>query len=217
MQELAIPGAPLSWMRDQQLALAWTPIRHRAAIHSFFMADGLFGHTALSTPDPILARIKLAWWREQGIESDKLDLQLSTEVNGPLRAMAACVSSLHTSIDAWDLLVEVWPPQMEQIEAYALARGQALAEVFQSTFGGDSISAERQLGRWAAAHFARHTNTAEARENAQRLASSWASDASCKTAPVTARVLARLAGRTDHSRSPDIFTAARGAIIDSIL
>jgi 15-cis-phytoene synthase len=212
-----IPGAPESWTRDQQLALAWTMPRYRPVLRSLFMADAFFGHIALSTSDPMLARIKLAWWAEQGIESDMLDLHLSSEVNRQLRSLPESQTWLKANLEFWDHLIEPWPPDEPQISTYATARGSSLAQAVNMVTGGEVGAMQRPLARWAAQNLGRHTNTQSVRDLVDQYLAEVGDPDGRTVTPAPARVLARLANRMQKSRFPDVATAARGAIFDSIL
>jgi 15-cis-phytoene synthase len=217
MKDCLIPGAPDSWTRDQQLALAWTALKHRPSLHSFFMADAFFGHIALSTSDPLLARIKLAWWREQGLESDKLDLHLSTEVNRPLHSIPESQSWLQANVAVWDQLIEQWPPDAHQIAAYAACRGALLAKAVNLVLSGDAAAMEQPLARWAARNLSRHTNTQSVRDMIDHHLTQVCVFEGRAAIPAPVRALARLANRTRSTRFPDIMTAARGALLDCVL
>ena len=50
---------------DRELALLHIPSRLRAAFGALFAIDAAMGDVVARSADPALARIKLAWWREQ--------------------------------------------------------------------------------------------------------------------------------------------------------
>jgi len=50
---------------DRELALLHIPARVREAFRALFAIDAAMGDVVARSTDPALARIKLAWWREQ--------------------------------------------------------------------------------------------------------------------------------------------------------
>jgi 15-cis-phytoene synthase len=128
---------------DQQLCLAYARVETREALRALFCVDAALGRIALGAREPMMARIKLAWWREQGFERGGGDLgreiallRASTDQAVPLVCRIA---------EGWDAFLAVDEDPEAALSAYAVGRGTGLFELgatVSKTVSGTGASPE---------------------------------------------------------------------------
>src|SRR6186713_1188956 len=150
---------------DRRLALAYAPARVRPALEALWRLDVTLGAVLAKRREPMVARIRLAWWRE-ALE------RLDTAPPPPeplLQALAAHVLPAGVSGAAmaameagWTVLLAEGALDAEGLRAHAEARGGLLFRHSARLLGGaDEVGAAG--ARWALVDLARHcTNPAEA-------------------------------------------------------
>jgi phytoene synthase len=150
--EYSVQAASISV--ERRLALAYAPAPARALWLGLFALDARLGAVVRSTHEPLLAQIKLAWWR------DELTKPAAARQPGePLLALLAAwgdqVDSLRALVDGWELLLDDEPLQMRAMQQIAEARAQACAGLAARL---NLAEAERETGRaargWALAELA---------------------------------------------------------------
>lgn len=111
--------APLS-----RLALAYAPAPAKADWLTFLLLDARLGQIVRSAREPMLAQLKLAWWR------DRLSGGRAAFPRGePLLARLADwlePASMVPLVDGWEALLGEPPLGPEACRAFAEGRGQAL-------------------------------------------------------------------------------------------
>ena len=55
----------------QQIALAYTPSRHRAALAALWDYDVTLGRVVATTTEPMIGQMRLTWWHECMMALDK--------------------------------------------------------------------------------------------------------------------------------------------------
>lgn len=150
---------------DRILALSYVPARRRAAVGALWRLDSALGAALAGGREPMIARIKLAWWREA---LERLDREpapaepllqaiaehgLAAELRG---------EALARMEEGWAVLANPEPLTPEELTAYARARGGLLFRYTARLLGGGGGGLEEEAGEaWALVDLARHCATAE--------------------------------------------------------
>jgi phytoene synthase len=149
---------------DRILALSYVPAKRRSAVGALWRLDAALGAALAGGREPIIARIKLAWWREA---LEKLD-------HGPapaepaLRELAEQVlpagiggAELALMEEGWAVLANPEPLTEAELAGYARARGGLLFRYSARLLGGDEAGLEQAGEIWSLVDLARHCATAE--------------------------------------------------------
>lgn len=138
VQEALIDTLPL----PQRLALAYAPKAAKPAVLALFALDARLAAAIRQASEPIMAQMRLAWWRDQ--------LQLPVELRErsdqlicALDALSGSETELAELVDGWEeVLAERLDPSL-----YAQGRGAGFA-VLALKLGASSHAAQaRQAGR----------------------------------------------------------------------
>ncbi len=154
----------------QRLALSYAPSSARLPTLALLGLDATLARTVGSASEPMLAQLRLSWWREalsrpldERMEHDPL-LSAIASWQGARAALAGLV-------DGWEVLAVAEVLTESEIRQLASARGDAfgaLAAILQRPAERETAS---RLGYcWALADIASHVSRAEERELAARLA-----------------------------------------------
>jgi phytoene synthase len=145
---------------DRTLALSYVPARKRAAIAALWDLDLALGAVLAGGRDPMLSRIKLAWWREA---LETLD-RAPPPAEPVLQALAAHVlaagitgAELAEMEEGWTVLLSDAPLTREDLALYAEKRGARLFQLSARVLGGEGAGGEP----WALVDLARHSGNAE--------------------------------------------------------
>jgi len=149
---------------DRILALSYVPARRRAAVGALWRLDSALGAALAGGREPMIARIKLAWWREA---LGKLDRE-PAPAEPVLQALAEHVlpaalrgEELARMEEGWAFLADPEPLAPEALTAYARARGGLLFRYTARLLGGGEGDLESAGEAWALVDLARHCATAE--------------------------------------------------------
>jgi 15-cis-phytoene synthase len=127
---------------DYQLALAYSGAKSRAGLTAIFEIDSHFARLVYSAREPMLAQIKLAWWREQGFGARRAD----TELAGAYASIAAsgdeAAAGLVNLVDAWSSVAGDTGG-----EAATSHRGEVLFALALHLSGRASAENELAIGR----------------------------------------------------------------------
>ncbi|HEX8571114.1 MAG TPA: squalene/phytoene synthase family protein [Allosphingosinicella sp.] len=195
---------------DRILALSYVPARRRAAVGALWRLDAALGAALAGGREPMMARIKLAWWREA---LEKLDVA-PAPAEPVLKDLAAYVvpavagAELARMEDGWSLLIGDEALGPAELDSYAAIRGALLFRYTARLLGGEEAEEEEEgLGpsgeAWALVDLARHCAASEDSDVAleaarrRRLPARWPS----RLRPLG--MLAALAARdSDPARPP---------------
>jgi phytoene synthase len=151
---------------DRILALSYVPAARRPALKALFRLDTALGAVLAGGRDPMLSRIKLAWWREA---LEKLDRE-KAPAEPVLEALAAHVlpagvtgGELAEMEEAWAVLLSDHLLTAEDLDLYAAKRGGLLFAYAARLLGGEG---EADGEAWALVDLARHSGNAEDRDAA---------------------------------------------------
>ncbi|MEA3063337.1 MAG: hypothetical protein QOJ94_3118 [Sphingomonadales bacterium] len=152
--------------RDLILALSYVPARRRPALQALFALDAALGAVVAGGREPMIARIRLAWWREA---LERLDRE-APPAEPVLQALAETVlpagiagAELAEMGEGWAVLLSDAPLSAEDLAIYARKRGALLfacaARLLESeeAAGGEA---------WSLVDLARHCGNAEDRDAA---------------------------------------------------
>ncbi len=94
---------------------------------ALFRIDAKLGRIALSAREPMMARIKLAWWREQGFERGTGDL--NPELQILKSATDKALPLLRQITEGWDAFLAAGDAFDAVLSDYAWGRGGGLFEL----------------------------------------------------------------------------------------
>lgn len=136
----------------EQLALAYAPAATKNVLNALLSLDRRLAGVVLTAREPMLAQIRLAWWR------DTLALPVADRPRGePLIAQLAPLgesAGLARLVNGWEALVRERPWSDVMMAEHVTGRG-ALFGAAAGAFGGDPELAGREGAIWAAWDLAR--------------------------------------------------------------
>lgn len=141
---------------DQVLALAYVPASRRDAVRALWQLDAILASAALSGREPMVRRIKLAWWREA---LEKLD-SAPAPAEPTLQALAAHVLAQGVSGAELARLEESWAYAAQDDAAAGQhgTRGRTLFALTARLLGFEADERQQQAGEgWARVDLARRT------------------------------------------------------------
>ncbi|WP_223176438.1 hypothetical protein [Sphingomonas lutea] len=197
------------------------PARHRGPIEAVFAIDGAMGDVLRSTSDPMLGRIRLAWWRER---LEDLDQGKATPGEPRLEAVAHALiprgvrgHDLAALEDGWLRLLDDFPWDAGTAEAIWF-RGRLLFALGAQMLGRTNDEIEGAGGLWALVDAARHCSDAPSRDMLVSQARTFARGLGGVRFPVALRPLSMLAALAARDcRAPGHFeregTARRAAAL----
>ena len=161
---------------DRRLVLAYAPARSRPALEALWRLDVTLGAILSRGGEPMIARIRLAWWREALEALDAAPpppepvLQALAEHVVPAGVTGAELAAME---EGWAALLAEGPLDAEALQLYAERRGGLFFRHSARLLG-----AEAEVGpagaRWALVDLARHSarpeEEAAALEAARRIA-----------------------------------------------
>lgn len=134
----------------QRLALAYAPARARSPSLAVFALDARLGQSLRQASEPIMAQMRLAWWRDQ-FKVPPSQRERSDELVRALDPFVGHEDALIALVDGWELLLsEDFGKQTAS--AFATARARvflALARVIDAKDIADDVLLAGQ--RWALA------------------------------------------------------------------
>jgi phytoene synthase len=176
------------------------PAAARARLAALWQLDAALGAVVAGGREPMVSRIKLAWWREAlerlGRERAPAEPVLQALAE---HVLAAGVSGaeLAAMVEGWEALLSPEPLTRDELSLYAHARGGLLFRHSARLLGGDAMPGAGE--KWALVDLARHSanegDAAAALAAAQELPSSsrW---------PAKLRPLGMLAALAERDLEP---------------
>ena len=136
-------GIPPQLPPPANLAVAYTPVAFRPAFSLLLQLDVRFADIVRKAREPMIAQIKLAWWRD----AFATEPALRPKGEPLLQALGACgdviaPSALEDLVSAWELMLgeDEWAAQ--DVEAHAALRGDAIFGSYAAWIGeGCDVSA----------------------------------------------------------------------------
>lgn len=132
----------------QRLALAYAPAAARPATLALFALDARLGQAVRQASEPIMAQMRLAWWRDQ-LKLDPTERERHDKLMAALDLFAGEGASLGALVDGWELLLSE-ELACETIRAFASGRAQAFLALRRVIGADDDPEAILRAGqRWA--------------------------------------------------------------------
>lgn len=148
---------------DRRLALAYVPADARPALEALWRLDVTLGAVVARAREPMVARIRLAWWREA---LERLDAA-PPPAEPVLEAIAAHVlpagisgAELAAMEEGWSILLDPGPLDATARQNYARRRG-GLLFLYSARLLDSAEAVEAQGARWALVDLARHSTRPE--------------------------------------------------------
>ena len=145
---------------DVALALGSAPEAVRPALVALWALDHALGQVLAIGREPMISRIRLAWWREA---LEKLDREPAPK-EPVLQGLAAHVldrgvsgAGLAQMEEAWLAILHDHPIETADLETYAAKRGGLLFRFTARLLGNSDSSAEAAGEAWALVDLARHS------------------------------------------------------------
>ena len=148
------------------LALAYAPASARPVFEDLFALDRRLADAVRQASEPIIAQMKLAWWRDR-FAQDPSEWPKGEPLLTRLAQWDADVSMLGALVDGWERLLEEGPLSDDAIRGFGEGHVRAWAE---ASHAASSKPLPPQPGEralcWAYADLAAHCSQAE---DAQRV------------------------------------------------
>lgn len=193
---------------DLGLALFYIPRPQRQPVSDLFALDAALGNVVRTTREPMVGRIRLAWWRERLEELDQGMVPAEPQLEATARLIAASPltgAMLAGLAERWEPLLDPFPWSGETVGAIA-ARGSSLFAFAAAVLGGvDHKCAELAGSLWSLVDVAQHCSDAEARfllvDVARARAAEFRGTAEPSLRPLT---MLGLLARRDIERWPEV-------------
>lgn len=151
----------------QRIALAYAPLRCRAALKAVWDYDVMLGRVVATTTELLIGQMRLTWWHDR-----MLALDAGETAAEPLIAALADVVRDHDVtgamlaglVEGWEALLEPLPLDEDMLRAFAVKRGDGLFGLSARILGSEVT---KGLGAgWALIDFATHCSDRTTRERA---------------------------------------------------
>ncbi|MDQ8757749.1 squalene/phytoene synthase family protein [Sphingosinicella sp. LHD-64] len=191
---------------DRALALAYVPAAKRPALEALWRLDAALGSVLATGSEPMVTRIRLAWWREA---LERLDRE-APPPEPLLQALAVHVlpagitgDELAAMEEGWEAIVAPGALAAEDLEIYARARGAILFRLSARLLGRGDFSVGVVGERWAMVDLARHSSAPTDVRDALTIAREKHVDMTWPSALRPLGMLAILANRDLSRTSPE--------------
>ncbi len=152
-----------------RLALAYAPKRSRAAFLALLALDARLAEVVRSASEPMLAQIRLAWWRDI-LAREGEDRPQGEPLVAALGDWAHGATDLVALVDGWECLVDEGPLTTDGIRAFCEGRGAAFAALANVVECPEASEAARSAGQaWALADLASRLDNPHEREAAMAI------------------------------------------------
>jgi phytoene synthase len=148
---------------DRTLALAYVPAKHRAAVGALWRLDAALGQALAGGREPMIARIKLAWWREALERLDREPAPAEPVLREVAESLLPVIpgADLARMEEGWSVLPSAETLGPHDLAAYAAGRGGRLFALTARLLGAALPGLEEAGEAWALVDLARHCATAE--------------------------------------------------------
>ncbi|MDR2858531.1 MAG: hypothetical protein LBV50_11895 [Novosphingobium sp.] len=190
-----------------RLALAYAPARARLPTLALLALDARLAGIVRHSHEPMLAQLRLAWWRGQ-LGNDAANWPQGEPLLAALGFWQGRHGALAALVDGWELLTGPVPLPAAALVGFARGRGDAFASLAGVIGAGDDPARVRARGRaWALADLAGHLADSGERRTAGALADAAEAPRVSRTMRTLA-VLHGLARRRSRGLSPGALLAA---------
>lgn len=154
-----------------RLALAYAPRPVRDATLALFALDSRLAEIVRSASEPMLAQIRLAWWRDM-LARDAAERPHGEPLVGLLQTWRGHAVRLTSLVDGWEQLASEDSLGRDAMRAFCKGRATAFAALAQVVGRADSDKAAHAAGEgWALADLASRLDNPHERESALQLVS----------------------------------------------
>lgn len=112
----------------QRMALAYCPRRARLATLALLALDTRFASLLRNSREPMLAQMRLAWWRET-LSGDPARWPSGDPLLSALRSWDGHLRALAVLADGWEAMTGAAPLPLAAMLQFAAARGEAFARL----------------------------------------------------------------------------------------
>lgn len=151
------------------LALAYAPRDARPVFQDLFALDRRLADAVRQASEPIIAQLKLAWWRDRFAQS-AAEWPKGEPLLARLATWNADVSRLGALVDGWEGLLAEGALSDSAIIAFGEGHADAWSVVTQALGHEGSPPAEQCARLWAFADLAAHCSSAEDAERVRTVA-----------------------------------------------
>ncbi|HYG46557.1 MAG TPA: squalene/phytoene synthase family protein [Allosphingosinicella sp.] len=148
---------------DRILALSYVPARARWAVGALWRLDSALGAALAGGREPMISRIKLAWWREalERLDRERAPAEPALqELAGHVLPSGIRGEELAAMEEGWTVLASAEALGPDELAAYARARGALLFRFTARLLGGGEEDVDQAGEAWALVDLARHCATA---------------------------------------------------------
>ena len=155
-------------MNDLDLALTYIPRPQRELVADLFALDAALGDVVRTTREPMVGRIRLAWWRERLEELDQGAVPAEPQLQATARLVAATAltgAMLAELVERWEPLLGDFPWEDEVVGPVA-GRGAFLFGYAALLLGADPPGlkmAQTAGALWAVVDVAKHCSDEDSR------------------------------------------------------
>jgi phytoene synthase len=199
-----------------RLALVYAPATAREPTLALFALDARLATLIRRSSEPMLAQLRLAWWRES-IGHDPQRWPLGEPILASLRSWGSRTATAAALVDAWEALTAPSPLGDAAMQAFAQGRGAACAALAAALGRADESEAAHRLGRiWALEDLAMRLGRDDERSVASVLADALAGPLPKVSRPLRPlRVLAGLSRRRRQAGS-EVAAASPAAMLQAL-
>lgn len=143
---------------DRILALAYVPAKRRAAVGALWRLDAALAAALAGGREPIIARIRLAWWREalERLDGGPAPAEPALQAAAAHIIPAVSGAELARMEEGWAVLPSAEILDAQALESYARNRGGLLFRYTARLLGGGEEGVGPAGEAWALVDLARH-------------------------------------------------------------
>ncbi len=198
----------------QQIALAYAPSRHRAALTALWDYDVALGRIVATTTEPMIGQMRLTWWYDRmiGLDAGEAPAEpVIAALHDVVRLYDVTGAMLAGLVEGWEALLEPMPFGDDALRAFAAKRGDGLFDLSARILGSD-VSVGTGAG-WALIDFAMHCSDRMTRARALALFEPVRING-----PRPLRILARIAkAKSSQSTDQIMMPVSRWTMLRSVL
>ena len=153
------------------LALAYARKDARPVFEDLFVLDRRLADAVRQASEPIIAQLKLAWWRDRFAQSSS-EWPKGEPLLARLAAWDADVSQLGTLVDGWEALLTEGPLSNDAAIAFAQGHADAWSVAACALGRAGPPSPDHAALLWSYADLAQHCSSPEDAERARAVAKS---------------------------------------------
>ncbi len=137
-----------------RLALSYAPASARRQTLAILLLDSRLAGVVRSAREPILAQMRLAWWRDRFSE-DPMDWPEGEPLLAMLKEWTGSLKKLSAMADGWEALLAEGDLTPTSISEFAAGRGEGWA-VLANELGADQVEARKAGRAWALVDLTSH-------------------------------------------------------------